>query len=47
MSTFYDEIGGHETFVRLVHGFYEGVADDPRCGRSTRRRTSAPPSAGC
>ncbi|MCH8629205.1 globin [Arsenicicoccus piscis] len=29
MSTFYDEIGGHETFVRLVHGFYEGVADDP------------------
>lgn len=27
--TFYDEVGGHETFVRLVDAFYEGVADDP------------------
>ena len=27
--TFYDEIGGHDTFVRLVHEFYRGVADDP------------------
>jgi hemoglobin len=27
--TFYDEVGGHETFVRLVHRFYEGVAADP------------------
>ena len=27
--TFYDEVGGHETFVRLVHRFYEGVASDP------------------
>lgn len=26
--TFYDEIGGHDTFVRLVHTFYEGVATD-------------------
>jgi hemoglobin len=26
--TFYDQIGGHETFVRLVHRFYEGVASD-------------------
>lgn len=26
--TFYDEIGGHETFVRLVDVFYEGVAQD-------------------
>ena len=26
--TFYDEIGGHDTFVRLVHRFYEGVATD-------------------
>ncbi len=27
--TFYELIGGHDTFVRLVHRFYEGVADDP------------------
>ena len=27
--SFYDEIGGHDTFVRLVHEFYRGVADDP------------------
>ncbi len=26
--TFYDEVGGHETFVRLVHRFYQGVAGD-------------------
>lgn len=26
--SFYDEIGGHETFVRLVDVFYRGVADD-------------------
>lgn len=28
-GTFYAAIGGHETFVRLVRRFYEGVADDP------------------
>ncbi len=28
-QSFYDEIGGHETFVALVKRFYEGVADDP------------------
>ena len=27
--SFYDEIGGHDAFVRLVHEFYRGVADDP------------------
>ena len=27
--TFYDTIGGHETFVALVKRFYEGVASDP------------------
>ncbi|MGK3952731.1 globin [Microbacterium sp. I2] len=26
--SFYDEVGGHETFVRLVDAFYRGVADD-------------------
>lgn len=26
--SFYEEIGGHETFVRLVDGFYRGVAQD-------------------
>lgn len=28
-DTFYDAIGGADTFRRLVHRFYEGVADDP------------------
>jgi hemoglobin len=28
-SSFYDAVGGHETFVRLVDRFYEGVAEDP------------------
>ena len=27
--TFYDEVGGHETFDRLVHRFYQGVRSDP------------------
>lgn len=26
--SFYDEIGGHDTFVRLVDAFYVGVAED-------------------
>ena len=38
----YDEVGGAPTFERLVHAFYEGVAADPRCARSTPRRTSRP-----
>ena len=29
MTTFYDEVGGHETFQKLVHEFYLGVAGDP------------------
>jgi hemoglobin len=28
-ETFYDAVGGHDTFVRLVDAFYDGVADDP------------------
>jgi hemoglobin len=28
-DTFYDAIGGEETFRRLVGAFYAGVADDP------------------
>ena len=27
--TFYDEVGGHDTFVRLVGTFYAGVRTDP------------------
>ncbi len=27
--TFYDAVGGEETFKRLVSRFYEGVAEDP------------------
>jgi hemoglobin len=29
LQTFYDAVGGHETFVALVKRFYEGVAADP------------------
>ena len=28
-DSFYEAIGGHDTFVRLVDEFYRGVADDP------------------
>jgi hemoglobin len=28
-ATFYDQVGGAETFRRLVHRFYQGVATDP------------------
>lgn len=28
-KSFYDLIGGHDTFVKLVDVFYEGVAEDP------------------
>jgi hemoglobin len=27
--SFYDEVGGHETFVRIIERFYAGVAEDP------------------
>ncbi|MBB5136347.1 hemoglobin [Thermocatellispora tengchongensis] len=27
--SFYEAVGGEETFHRLVHRFYQGVADDP------------------
>jgi hemoglobin len=28
-QSFYDQVGGHETFRKLVHEFYVGVASDP------------------
>ncbi|WP_129338488.1 globin [Cellulomonas endophytica] len=28
-DSFYEAVGGHATFVRLVDAFYRGVADDP------------------
>lgn len=28
-SSFYDRVGGHDTFVALVDRFYDGVAGDP------------------
>ena len=28
-QTFFEQVGGHETFERLVRRFYEGVAADP------------------
>ena len=27
--SFYDQVGGHRTFAKLVHEFYAGVAGDP------------------
>jgi len=30
VATFYDQVGGHETFRRLAQRFYEGVAGDPQ-----------------
>ncbi len=29
MSSFYDQVGGEETFAKLTKYFYEGVAKDP------------------
>ena len=29
VDNFYDQVGGHETFRRLVDAFYRSVADDP------------------
>jgi hemoglobin len=29
VPTFYQAVGGHDTFVALVRRFYEGVANDP------------------
>lgn len=28
-QSFFDEVGGHDTFARLTAAFYQGVADDP------------------
>lgn len=28
-GSFYEQVGGHDTFARLVHRFYEDVAADP------------------
>jgi len=28
-QSFYDAVGGHDTFVRITRAFYEGVATDP------------------
>jgi hemoglobin len=28
-QSFYDQVGGHDTFRRLVHEFYRGVSGDP------------------
>lgn len=28
-KSFYERVGGHETFRQLIHEFYKGVAEDP------------------
>ena len=40
--SFYEAVGGEETFRRLVHRFYQEVAADPELRRCTRARTSGP-----
>lgn len=30
VASFYERVGGHETFRKLVHDFYAGVAGDPQ-----------------
>ena len=30
VASFYERVGGHETFRTLVHDFYAGVAGDPQ-----------------
>ena len=42
----YERAGGEPFFEALVARFYAGVADDPCCDRSTRRRTWRPPRDG-
>ena len=32
-ASFYEAVGGEETFRRLVHVFYQGVAADPELRR--------------
>ena len=39
LQTFYDAVGGHETFVALVKRFYEGVASDPPLRALSRARS--------
>ena len=36
---FYEAVGGHETFVKLVDVFYDGVAEDPLMRPSTAQGT--------
>ena len=31
-QSFFEAVGGHETFSRIVHSFYDGVAGDPVLG---------------
>ena len=47
--SFYQAVGGEQTFRRLVHSFYRRVAADPRSARSTRAGTSGRPrsTSGC
>ncbi len=45
--TFYEAVGGEETFHRLVHRFYRASRKTPTFAPCTPRRTSAPPRSGC
>ncbi|GDY53676.1 hypothetical protein SVIO_042990 [Streptomyces violaceusniger] len=38
-QTFYEQVGGEQTFRRLVHRFYQGVAEDPLLRPMYPRRT--------
>ena len=45
-ATLYERAGGTPFFEALVGRFYDGVATDPSCGRSTPRRTWPAPGIG-
>ena len=44
--TFYDEVGGHDTFAKIVSVFYREVALDPVL-KCTPKRISALPRSDC
>ncbi len=46
-QTFYDLVGGEETFNRLVRRFYEGVREDPVLKPSIPTTTSRAPKIVC
>ena len=45
--SFYEAVGGEEFFTRLVHRFYQGVADDPALRPVYPAKDPGPPRNTC